>query len=255
MSKFPQLVLLTTQIKHDRTRTHPSPEGVHAVQELLRVVSTTREAQEIERKRRLAWEQELEARYIQRQAEMERMMFDMRQEISSLRNFVANSSNSPRFLRTNQFNGFPPAPDSHLPLSALPISPISQPPSFQQTTSVVGCSRPLPENPHFYPSDSGNNNNTQIENSDGMVIEPPSPAPSATPPVVSAESLGLQVMSPNISRKRQTPDPTADDDDNSTDGESSASLSERPSKRTNHHDTRCLSIHVSCHLNSITIQF
>ncbi|KAK2466118.1 hypothetical protein APHAL10511_001760 [Amanita phalloides] len=64
---------------------HFSQEGVNAVQEFIRLVTTTREAQEIERKRRLAWEQEQEAKQTQRQAETERCILEMRQEIQSLR--------------------------------------------------------------------------------------------------------------------------------------------------------------------------
>lgn len=62
---------------------------MHAVQELLRFLASTREAQDIERKRRIAWEQEQEAKYRLRQAEMERRMLEMRQEISALKARVA----------------------------------------------------------------------------------------------------------------------------------------------------------------------
>lgn len=78
---------------HNTARpTHPHGGGVHAVQELLRFLASTREAQEIEHKRRIAWEQEQEAKYKLRQAEMERRMVEMQQEITALKARVAFSS-------------------------------------------------------------------------------------------------------------------------------------------------------------------
>src|SRR5579863_672582 len=47
----------------------PKVDAAHILQDLLRAVAVTREAQESENRRRLAWEQELEAKYRQRQAE------------------------------------------------------------------------------------------------------------------------------------------------------------------------------------------
>ncbi|KAF8640016.1 hypothetical protein AX17_001260 [Amanita inopinata Kibby_2008] len=74
-----------------RPRGQFSQEGVQAVQELIRLVSTTRDAHEIERKRRLAWEQEQEAKFAQRQAETERCMLEMRQEIQTLRAMLGSN--------------------------------------------------------------------------------------------------------------------------------------------------------------------
>ncbi|KIL70175.1 hypothetical protein M378DRAFT_156244 [Amanita muscaria Koide BX008] len=55
----------------------------------LQVLRLAREAQEIERKRRLAWEQEQEAKFAQRQAETERSMLEMRQEMQALRAMIS----------------------------------------------------------------------------------------------------------------------------------------------------------------------
>ncbi|KAH9938263.1 uncharacterized protein B0H18DRAFT_966294 [Fomitopsis serialis] len=66
-----------------------------AVQELLRVLSSSKEAAELERKRRQAWEEEQEARFIQRQAEMERQMLEMRQELSQLKSHTLVQSPGP----------------------------------------------------------------------------------------------------------------------------------------------------------------
>lgn len=80
-----------------RPRNAGSPAaGADAVRELLRLLAATKEANEIERKRRLAWEQEQEARFTQRQAEMERQMLEMRQEIQLLK------GNTPASAHTSQ---------------------------------------------------------------------------------------------------------------------------------------------------------
>ena len=85
------------------------------MQELIRLVGNTREAQEIERKRRLAWEQEQEAKFAQRQAETERYILEMRQEIQSLRAMLCR-------------NGRGPAPSQHSPQisQASPAQPAPQ---------------------------------------------------------------------------------------------------------------------------------
>jgi hypothetical protein len=63
--------------------------GRNAIQAILHVLQASHEAQESERKRRLAWEQEHEEKLLQRQAELERQMNDMRQEITEIRSFAS----------------------------------------------------------------------------------------------------------------------------------------------------------------------
>lgn len=55
----------------------------------MNYLNSARESQEIEQKRRLAWEQEQEAKYTLRQAEMERRMLEMQQELGALKAKIA----------------------------------------------------------------------------------------------------------------------------------------------------------------------
>jgi len=94
------------------------------VQEFIRLVATTREAQDIERKRRLAWEQEQEAKQAQRQAETERTILEMRQEIQSLRAMLT---------RNGRMAIMPQSSPHALPLA--PAQPIPQQP-IESTTGL-----------------------------------------------------------------------------------------------------------------------
>lgn len=230
----------------------PSAEGIHAVQELLRVVSATREAQEIERKRRLAWEQEQEAKYTQRQAEMERQMFEMRQEISSLRSVGSVNPSMPSGLFIPQFNGSPGIPlQGHLQ-PASPISPVSQPSSHSQHAFVHGPSNSSFSNQQPYYSEPSNDIQPQ-QQPEITVVEPPqhsvTPSPSPQPAFVEPSLLQPETSAPPVNaRKRQTSELSDDERGESSDSESSASRPERPLKRASHHDKRCLTIHVRIHL-------
>ncbi|KAI6130396.1 hypothetical protein EDD16DRAFT_1541964 [Pisolithus croceorrhizus] len=55
---------------------------VTAVQELLRFLASTREACEIERRRRAAWEREMEAKHALQKAEMEQRILELQQEVT-----------------------------------------------------------------------------------------------------------------------------------------------------------------------------
>jgi hypothetical protein len=82
---FPSLCLDPT-ISLSRSR--PKVDATHLIQELLRALNVTREAQESEYRRRVAWEQDLEAKYEQRQAETETQLAEMKQEITHLKKCV-----------------------------------------------------------------------------------------------------------------------------------------------------------------------
>ncbi|KAF8631538.1 hypothetical protein AX15_002294 [Amanita polypyramis BW_CC] len=105
-----------------KPRNQFSQEGVNAVQELIRLISNTKEAQEIERKRRLAWEQEQEAKFAQRQAETERYILEMRQEIQSLRSILCRNGRGP--VPPQQSPQIPQA-SSAQPGSQQPVTPAS----------------------------------------------------------------------------------------------------------------------------------
>ncbi|KAJ7283938.1 hypothetical protein C8J57DRAFT_1054359 [Mycena rebaudengoi] len=186
-----------------RSRPNPSPGAVNAVQELVNLVAATKQAQDIERTRRLGWEKEQEAKYVQRQAEMERQMLDMRAEISSLRAlFTANPS--PLFT---PHNGSPAIANLGPPRPASPISPVSQPSSYSHQS--------LPAN-----------NEPIHERRSTSELRLESEAPSSAPE----------------SHKRRRSDlSSADDSDSSSD--SSSSRSRQVQRRRNNHDTRTLTIH------------
>ncbi|EKM59156.1 uncharacterized protein PHACADRAFT_157429 [Phanerochaete carnosa HHB-10118-sp] len=65
-------------------------QGVNMMQEIILKVLAP--SQERELHRRLAWEQEQEARTAQRQADLEKQLMEMRQEMSMMRAYIASMS-------------------------------------------------------------------------------------------------------------------------------------------------------------------
>src|ERR1700760_1031241 len=97
----------------------------HPLQELLRAVASTRQAQEVERKRRAAWEQEQEAKFDQMRTDFELKIRTLQEELRALKN-TAPSLPTPSASVTPQ--GLPPQHDMLFVSQHLsPISPISQP--------------------------------------------------------------------------------------------------------------------------------
>ncbi|KAE9410188.1 hypothetical protein BT96DRAFT_913015 [Gymnopus androsaceus JB14] len=194
------------------------------IQELLRVVTQTNQAQENERKRRLAWEQEQEERYAQRQAELEKQMMEMRQEIYTLRSaFAAGPQPIPH----------QPTIMTHAPYYS-PISPISQ----NSDMFVQGSSsRPI---------------QPEIVSNYSMSISPPYDSPISTAPPKSASpsispmlgpvnNAGTSVppspgTSPDRARKRYN-----DTIDYGHDSDRSAS-SENLAQSRNHYQRKCRTI-------------
>ena len=207
------------------------------------MLAHTREAHEVERKRRIAWEHDIETRYTQQHADMERTMLDMRHELASLRAFVATNL-SQEFTRALPFNGYSLALEQqqhHNPI-ALPISPVSQPSSYQHSALADTDPRSHADDSQMFSNDAANDDGLGVQQ-DAAVVEPPSPAPSPAPqpaytgPSLHAESSTLR----RSSRRKRTPESIHSDEEDSSQGESD---SERPRKRINHHDKRCLTIHV-----------
>lgn len=232
-----------------RTRVQPSAEGVHAVQELLRILSATREAQEIERKRRLAWEQEQEAKFIQHQAKLDRTMLDLRHELNILRSTAttATTASPSTGLLTPQSIMSPPLAVQQPPQPASPISPISQPSSYTHPSFVQGSSNQPFTSYHSYANDfSAHHTDSFVADSSA-----PSVTPAPSPPLTFVQPSQLhnhQPMSPVNGRKRQTSDLSSDDQESSN-SDSDTLNNRRPSKRVSHHDKRCLTIHVSARTN------
>ncbi|KAG6833902.1 hypothetical protein H0H87_007913 [Tephrocybe sp. NHM501043] len=221
----------------------PTASSIHAVQELLRMAASTKELQEIERKRRLEWEREQETKYAQKQAEMERKLLELTQEVITLRS--ANTSNgttqpTTSGLLTPQHMLSPSLaiPQASQPVS--PISPISQPSSYSYPTFVQGSSN------QSFPDHSGYDIGYQPSpHSEPIILETPAPSvtPSPSPQLTFVQPDQLHRNLPitaSQSRKRQSSELSSDVE--SSDSEISLS-SARRSKRASHHDTRCLTIH------------
>lgn len=222
------------------------------MQEFLRMLTITKESQEIERKRRIVWEQEQEAKFTQRHAEMEKQILEMKQEIVSLKAFVglraelpANDQRQPAagtFQR--QDNASPMGMQQPTPqMSLSPVSHSSY--ANVQSTFVQGSSNqpfqqpmPVPVQSHF---------------PDLMIIEPPSPQ------FIAVESSRLRPSSiPANSRKRPTPDIDSDDESSKSDDDDE-SPPPRPVRRANGHDSRCLTIQVCsnffiCHFSRVALK-
>jgi hypothetical protein len=208
------------------------------------VLANTREAHETERRRRIAWEQEIETRLSQRNEDMQRAMFEMRQEIDFYKNLMTTNL-SQEFMRTPQYNGFPMTlVQQQSPALALPISPVSQPSSFDPS-AFAGTGASIHADDSQILSGDADGDDAFGQQPDNMVVEPLSPSPSPAPEIASTESSALVVPSTSgpDNRKRTTPDLTCSGEDG-TEDESCASSSEQPQKRVNHHDKRVLTIHV-----------
>jgi hypothetical protein len=180
------------------------------VQELLRALAATREAQESENKRRVAWEQELEAKYLQRQTETESQLAEMKRHIAFLRACVASLLRQQREGTTHVANAFDYLLDE-------PGSPfLSAPPG-------VGLENPSPSVSH-------GNSMSERSQKRAMLVDAPSPSASPGP----------------SNRKRLTP-PLNYGECHSGDSGSEAtvsSTSKRPQKRPNNHDKTCYTIQV-----------
>jgi hypothetical protein len=170
-------------------------------------------------------------------------MFELRHELASLKAFVA-ANLSQGFMRAFPFHGYNLAAEQlqqHHSIT-FPISPVSQPSSYYPSILTDTVPRNHPDNPQFVSNDADNNDDPGVQQ-DIMLIEPPSPAPSQIPPPASpplhTETSALR----RSSRRKRTPESISSDEGCSED-ENYRSGSERPRKRTNHHDKRCLTIHV-----------
>ena len=195
--------------------------GAQALHELLRMFNATRESQDIERKRRLAWEQEQEAKFTQRQAEMERQMLEMRQELVSLKTSIGLNSDT----------GHGAAMVVQQPTPQTSQSPVSTSSLSHVQLAFVEGSSSRPFHPHA-PT------NAQSHSPDFMAVEPPSPQFIA----VEGSRLHPDAPSPPANmRKRPTPDPPSDEDDESSESDSH---SQRNLRRTSGHDSRCLTVQV-----------
>ncbi|KIK67979.1 hypothetical protein GYMLUDRAFT_36783 [Collybiopsis luxurians FD-317 M1] len=198
-------------------RPRTSSEGQSAMQELLRVVRETSQAQENERKRRRVWEQEQEERYAQRQAELERQMMEMRQELSSLRSAFAGG----------------PTADLHITSHHLPTLNQQQhysPLSHVSETFVQGSSsQPIRQ----YAPDTSTTHLVSMSPQHGSPISSPPPSSSSASPMLSpltVSPMGMTILSPETSRKSMESERSSD------------SRPSSPAHARNHYQRKCRTI-------------
>lgn len=184
-----------------------------------------KEGEEIERKRRQAWEQEQEAKYNMRQAEMEKQILELKQEIVSLKSVIGLNPGMPASDQRQ-----PPVDKLTNPQQPTPnisLSPESHSsPSNAQPTFVQGSST----QPYQQPAQT----EPRSKSPDAMAVDQPSTQFIAVNPEIPASKT----------RKRPTPALDSDEESDSSDSDGSGSLPRRPYKRTNGHDARCLTIQV-----------
>ncbi|KAK0498621.1 hypothetical protein EDD18DRAFT_1158480 [Armillaria luteobubalina] len=213
-------------------QTQPSAGGVQAVHELLRIVSATSQAQEIERKRRIAWEQEQEAKYAQRQAETERQLFELRQELVTLRSMASgNTQRTPG--ASPSLSSIRNMSISQQMQSASPISPVPQPPGVHYPTFVQGSSsQPNINFPQQYAALPAQH---QQPPPDEPVMSAMTPSPSPAP-----KQRSPNTTSKTRKKRRASFSSSEESDSGSSDSDSSR---DRKKQRRNRHDKRCITIH------------
>ncbi|KAI0796777.1 hypothetical protein C8Q75DRAFT_802457 [Abortiporus biennis] len=236
---------------------HIHPEHANeTIQNLLQVVAANQQAAELEKQRRRAWEREQEAKYAQREAELEKQVRDMQEEITSLKSQLASRATSP------QFNSIPTPPslyDSNS-YATLGSSSIQTPIPL---SSESGPSYPFL--PQFIEGSSTQALNLGLPSADidsVSIVSPPVASPSIpTASVVSSPLSPVETISrpstnpPSNSRKRLAPADYSDDSEGarSDDELSDLRLLERPLKRKNGHDSRCLTIHHAMRLHFLRV--
>lgn len=193
----------------------------------MRKVMAIKEGEEIERKRRQAWEQEQEAKYNMRRAEMEKQILELKHEIVSLKSVI----------------GLNPG---------MPANDQRQPP----VDKLTGPQQPTPNNSLSPESHSPMNNaqSTFVQGSSTHPYQQPTRTDpmSKSPDVMVADQSPTQFVAVNPetltsrTRKRPTPAPGSDSgtEGSDSDADGNESLPRRPFKRANGHDTRCLTIQV-----------
>lgn len=218
--------------------TNPHSGGVHAVQELLRFLASTREAQEIENKRRIAWEQEQEAKHRLRQAEMERRMLEMQQEIAALKARVTFSTSSSSITASVNVHRNPALPQ-HSQFEYAPL--VSSP---QQPTPCTSPTLSHPSTPAAFYSPRA-----------GQPVAGPStdPVPDPAEASTSASYLASPLLPPTrfvnvnpLSSLRNVTGHSAagSDSEEERNGDDDSPPPQYRMRRKNHHDTRCLTIQV-----------
>lgn len=190
---------------------------VTAVQELLRFLASTREACEIERRRRAVWEREMEAKHALQKAEMEHRILELQQEVTALRACLPSHQSIP-----------PEVPSTGDPASALE--------TLQLGTSSSVIQQPAPLSPACaHPT-------SQVSLAIGQTAGTSGPASSlASPSLHSTRFINVDPSLPDGSYTPGGKSTTMSDSDQDS-SDASSSFPQHRLRRRNHHDNRCLTI-------------
>ncbi|CCL99429.1 uncharacterized protein FIBRA_01447 [Fibroporia radiculosa] len=217
----------------------PAPRPPNVVQELLRVLTATKEATENERKRRVAWEREQEDRYVRRQAEMEKQMDQMRRELLELKSLVGSITQPSTHVDSTRSavsaeGGYGPVEHHGLSASSAGTSSIretnsdstmSESPAIQMPmTPLTPASEPTPRLVYHRDVDPPSYHGE----SSSRVLEPHSRLPLTTPFPNIEE---MREPTPARTQSRATEDHTFAFDEESP-SEPSSSLRERSLSHT-----------------------
>lgn len=216
----------------------------------MRALRSAREGAETERKRHLAWEREQEAKYTQRQADMERQMHELRQEISLLKAYISLHPSMDINMLSDvlplsaRITPVPLPPEESETISS-PATTASQPSVAVQTPQYIQGSSSQPLNPDRVETTSqppSTSSGSQLIFMEEWNPEAQRSHRSRAPPTRDSSSPSLSQQDTSLRRSEEFDYSSGDDDDESS---TSAHTDEHMSrKRLNGHDARCLTIQV-----------
>ncbi|KAK7060496.1 hypothetical protein VNI00_001261 [Paramarasmius palmivorus] len=248
-----QAAVIDVQQQHSpAVRSRPSPVGNYsAVQELLRLVSSTKEAHEAECQRRILWEQEHELKSSQREAALEKEVQELREELNILRQYITSNSPAPSSIRS--------IGPSLAQLSAS-VSPIMQHEhvNISQPSFIQGSSSFPIQNAHPFAAETHQSTtehyqqhltaNEQHSMPTGS-FESPRLAHNPTP---LSRSEASRSPPPDKSTKRRKVQ-TSSSSELSGSSDSDSGTVSRLSRRRNHHDKRIITIHQALRAHIIRV--
>ncbi|KAI3612310.1 hypothetical protein WG66_012263 [Moniliophthora roreri] len=244
----PQLHVAVTEFQQQSpaVRSRPSSTGLSAVQELLRIVQATKEAQEAECQRRLAWEREHELKHSEREAALEKQVQELREELNTLRQSITTSGGNAQ-VSTSTMSSSP-----SIQLST-PVSPVMQHASTSQHTFIQGSSFPIQSNPSF-PSETQPPSMEHYHQSPPISERPVNMPTSAVPiyeshdPTPASRSEASRSPPPVKPKKRRKVESSSSSEfSGGSDSDTLGSPQPRVSRRRNHHDKRCLTHAIRLH--------
>ncbi|KAL7282323.1 hypothetical protein ACG7TL_003793 [Trametes sanguinea] len=262
---------LAQDTENPPTQVQQAPRNANPLLDLYRVIATARDAAAAERDRRIAWEREQEAKNLQRQAEMERQILSMREEINMLKAYISMQPHMPpppaiqaptittTIPSIARIEPASPTMESSPQTPLSPISPVPRHPPNPQSDFVQGSSsRPLDSHlsatqdstSQFLSPPSSNTASphvpsataTQPASRSGSFEQLAPPTPQSTGPSVSPMSTSPR---PEVGMRKRPRYVLEDDSDYSTSSaeETGNASSTRARERRNGHDSRCLTIH------------